>query len=104
MYSRRALVIVLLATAVAALTAAEPALAQCAMCRTAVGGSKAAAKLAESLNFAVIVLLIPPVLIFCAIFFAAFRSRRAKDARAAETGGGRLSRLLAQSRRRETHS
>jgi hypothetical protein len=55
------------------LALSSPALSQCAMCKTAVTGSPEAKKLAESLNFAIIVLLVPPVMIFCGIFFAAFR-------------------------------
>lgn len=52
------------------------AMAQCAMCKNAVTGSPSAAKLSESLNTAIIVLLIPPVLIFCGIFLLAYRYRR----------------------------
>ncbi|HKR02034.1 MAG TPA: hypothetical protein VJT09_15245 [Pyrinomonadaceae bacterium] len=51
----------------------SPAFSQCAMCKTALTGSPEARKLAESLNFAIIVLLIPPVLMFCGFFFALFR-------------------------------
>lgn len=54
------------------------ALAQCAMCKNAVAGSPSASRLSESLNFAIIVLLIPPVLIFCGIFFVAYRHRQAR--------------------------
>jgi heme/copper-type cytochrome/quinol oxidase subunit 2 len=60
-----------------------PALAQCAMCKTAVTNSPEAARLSESLNFAIIILLIPPVLIFCGMFVLAYRYRRA---RGVETG------------------
>ena len=55
------------------------ALAQCAMCKNAVTGSPEAAKLSESLNFAIIILLIPPVLIFCGIFLLAFRYRKSRE-------------------------
>jgi amino acid transporter len=55
-----------------------PAFAQCAMCKTAVTGSPEAAKLSQSLNFAVLILLIPPVLIFCGIFVLAYRYRKAR--------------------------
>jgi hypothetical protein len=55
------------------------ALAQCAMCRTGVASSPEAAKLAESLNLAIIVLLIPPVLIFCGIFYAVLRQRKPRE-------------------------
>lgn len=69
------------ASAIAALLAQsiQPALAQCALCRTAVAGSPEAAKLAESLNFAILILLIPPVLIFCGIFYIALRQRKARE-------------------------
>src|SRR5215212_9633890 len=55
-----------------------PALAQCAMCKNAVTGSPEAARLSQSLNFAVLVLLIPPVLIFCGIFVMAYRYRKSR--------------------------
>lgn len=60
-----------------------PAMAQCALCKTAVTNSPEAARLSESLNFAIIILLIPPVLIFCGMFVLAYRYRRA---RGVETG------------------
>lgn len=53
-------------------------MAQCAMCKTAVTGSPEAGKLSQSLNTAVIVLLIPPVLIFCGMFVLAYRHRKAR--------------------------
>jgi hypothetical protein len=62
-----------------------PVAAQCAMCKNAVTGSPEAARLSESLNFAIIVLLIPPVLIFCGIFLLAFKYRKAR-ATALEVG------------------
>jgi hypothetical protein len=58
-----------------------PVLAQCALCKNAVTGSPDAAKLSESLNFAIIILLIPPVLIFCGIFVVAFRYRKSREAK-----------------------
>ena len=48
------------------------------MCKNAVTGSPEAAKLSASLNFAIIILLIPPVVIFCGIFFLAFRYRKSR--------------------------
>lgn len=54
------------------------AMAQCAMCKNSVAGSPSATKLSESLNFAIIILLIPPVLIFCGIFFVAYRHRKTR--------------------------
>lgn len=55
-----------------------PVWAQCAMCRAAFNGANGAA-LAKSMNRGIIVLLIPPVAIFCAIFITAIKYR--KDAR-----------------------
>lgn len=52
------------------------ATAQCALCKSAISGSPDAAKLASNLNLAILVLLIPPVLIFCGIFFAVFKYRK----------------------------
>ena len=64
----------------AILVFASSALAQCAMCKNSVAGSPSAARLSESLNSAIIILLIPPVLIFCGIFFVAYRHRKARGA------------------------
>jgi hypothetical protein len=47
------------------------ALAQCALCRTALQDSGAAT--ARTLNLAILVLLIPPVAIFCTIFAVAYK-------------------------------
>jgi Na+-driven multidrug efflux pump len=46
---------------------AVPADAQCAMCRAVLKGSHDP-KLMRNLNIGVVVLLIPPVTIFCSIF------------------------------------
>lgn len=53
------------------------ALAQCAMCRAALGNSTEAAKASSSMNLAVLVLLVPPVALFCAFFIVAYRLRKA---------------------------
>src|ERR1051325_1710131 len=57
----------------AALTAvsSSAALAQCAMCRAAVASSADSAARASGMNLAVMVLLIPPLAMFCAFFVAA---------------------------------
>ena len=52
-------------------------LAQCAMCRAAIGNSAEAAAAANGMNLAVLVLLIPPVGLFCAFFIIAYRYRKA---------------------------
>jgi hypothetical protein len=64
------------------------AFAQCAMCRASVqAGANASANpqaVADTLNLAVLVLLIPPVLIFSALFLALLRYRRGTDERDAK--------------------
>ena len=82
-----------------------PALAQCAMCKNAVTGSPEAARLSQSLNFAILILLIPPVLIFCGIFFVAYRYRKSRGAAEgqslSEDGGGLEGGLASSARRRK---
>ena len=53
------------------------ALAQCALCRTAAENSDGAASAASAFNFAVLLLLTPPVIIFCAVFYLAYKHRDA---------------------------
>ncbi|HEX8847883.1 MAG TPA: hypothetical protein VF791_24795 [Pyrinomonadaceae bacterium] len=50
--------------------------AQCSLCRSALSGSPTGVRLSKSLNLAILVLLIPPVMIFCGIFLAAFKYRK----------------------------
>ena len=45
---------------------ADAAVAQCSMCRTALAGSNSA--FVRNFNIGVLVLLVPPVTIFCSIF------------------------------------
>jgi hypothetical protein len=52
---------------------ADSAAAQCAMCRASFTGNPA---FARNLNLGVLVLLVPPVTMFCAIFVVAFRHRK----------------------------
>ncbi len=61
--------------AVAALFAlcSESAPAQCVMCRASIGSNSA---FARNLNIGVLVLLVPPVSMFCTIFVLAYRHRR----------------------------
>ena len=51
------------------LALANSALGQCSMCRTSLAGSNNALFI-RNFNIAVLVLLVPPVTIFCSIFFA----------------------------------
>ena len=66
---------VVTAIAVASLVAlfSESALAQCVMCRASIGGNNS---FVRNLNIGVLVLLVPPVSIFCTIFILAFRHRK----------------------------
>ena len=78
--SRHLWLVLVACVAVAILLAAgQTVSAQCAMCRSAIAGAPEAAKLSSRLNLAVLVLLIPPVLIFCGIFYAAFRQLKSRD-------------------------
>ena len=81
MFARRHLWLALAALAAAAiLLAAGPTVsAQCSLCRSALAGAPEAAKLSARLNLAVLVLLIPPVAIFCGIFYAVFRQRKSRE-------------------------
>ena len=67
------------ALGLAALAAAWPetALAQCPLCRSAV--QNAGEQTARTLNLAIVVLLVPPVSIFCAIFAVVYRKAREGD-------------------------
>lgn len=57
------------------LVAADPAFAQCAMCKTAIENSTDAAAASKGLNLAALVLLIPPVSIFAGLFGVFYRYR-----------------------------
>jgi heme/copper-type cytochrome/quinol oxidase subunit 2 len=65
------------ALVLAALAAAWPgaALAQCPLCRSALQNDQTA----RTMDFAIIVLLIPPVSIFCAIFAVVYRKAKKGD-------------------------
>jgi hypothetical protein len=67
------------ALALAALAALQPAsaLAQCPMCRTALDHGGGAA--ARTLNIGIVVLLVPPVAIFCSIFAVAYKRVKGED-------------------------
>lgn len=53
------------------------ATAQCPLCRSAL--QQAGDTTARTMNLAILVLLIPPVSIFCTIFAVAYRKRRGED-------------------------
>jgi len=67
------------ALGLAALAAAWPetAHAQCPLCRSAL--QNAGDQTARTLNLAIVVLLIPPVSIFCAIFAVVYRRAKGDD-------------------------
>jgi len=52
---------------------ANPTLAQCAMCRASIGSNSS---FLRNFNISVLVLLVPPVSIFCTIFVVAMRHRK----------------------------
>ena len=68
-----------------ALWASQPlnALAQCSMCKATVRGAASASPsaVADTLNLAVLVLLIPPVIIFSAFFLLLARYKGGTDDR-----------------------
>lgn len=57
------------------LATADPAFAQCAMCKTAIENSTDAVAASKGLNLAALVLLIPPVAIFAGLFGVFYRYR-----------------------------
>lgn len=57
------------------LVAADPAFAQCAMCKAAIENSTDAVAASKGLNLAALVLLIPPVSIFAGLFGVFYRYR-----------------------------
>ena len=56
------------------LGAAVPALAQCAMCKASASGLDAES--ARQLNIAVVMMVSPPVAIFCAFIYLTYKHRR----------------------------
>lgn len=67
--------ILILIAAACVLLAAESTLAQCAMCRASIGANSS---FIRNFNIGVLVLLVPPVSIFCTIFIVAFRHRKSE--------------------------
>lgn len=73
---RRFVIIGLILAVIAVL--ATSALGQCSMCRTSLAGSNNALFI-RNFNIGVLVLLIPPVTIFCSIFVVLKRYRNDRD-------------------------
>jgi hypothetical protein len=67
------IVVVLLATS------ADSAVAQCAMCKESLANSTEAAAAAKNFNLAILVLLVPPVLMFAGLFGMIYRSAKSKE-------------------------
>lgn len=67
----------LLALAAAAIFFAPDALAQCAMCKASAANLDSIS--ARQLNISTLILLCPPVAIFCAIFVIAYKHRNPPD-------------------------
>jgi hypothetical protein len=71
------LILVLVVAIAAVLLVCGPVEAQCSMCRTALSNSNSA--FVRNFNIGVLVLLIPPVTIFCGIFVALKRYRAPRE-------------------------
>jgi len=78
------LVLLCVAAAIGVLLVASTASAQCAMCRTALAGSNNAFFI-RNFNIGVLVLLVPPVTMFCSIFVVLKRYHR-EDQRPDDSG------------------
>ncbi len=76
----RALFGLLAAAFVVLVFLSSPASAQCPLCRLAVENSSQASLMGRGLNLGILVLLVPPVSIFCSIFFLAFKQRKIRKA------------------------
>jgi len=71
--------LVVIAAVGVVLLAAQPGLAQCAMCKAALEASTDAAAASKGLNLAALVLLIPPVSIFAGLFGLFYRLRNVQE-------------------------
>jgi len=67
--------VLILALCLATLAAAEPALAQCALCKTVLTNSREGQAIARQFNHAILILLFAPYLVFGSLAAFAFRSR-----------------------------
>jgi hypothetical protein len=76
-FNYRTLLLVLVAL-VAVVMLNTPAFGQCSMCRSALAGSSNALFI-RNFNIGVLVLLVPPVTIFCSIFVVLKRYKRADE-------------------------
>jgi len=74
-WNLKKLVLLSVVVTMASLLIASPASAQCAMCRAALAGSNNAFFI-RNFNIGVLVLLVPPVTMFCSIFVVLKRYHR----------------------------
>ena len=56
-----------------------PAIAQCPLCKLAIENSTQGQAMGRGLNTGILVLLVPPVAVFCSIFVLAIKHRRAPE-------------------------
>ncbi len=75
--------LVVIGAMVAVLVLGTSAFGQCSMCRAALAGSNNALFI-RNFNIGVLVLLVPPVTIFCSIFVALKRYKATDDAQQSE--------------------
>jgi hypothetical protein len=71
--------IALAALAVLCVPWGSSVMAQCAMCRAGIAGGSNGSAFTKSFNAAVLVLLAPPVTIFCSIFIVAYKHRKSRQ-------------------------
>ena len=75
--TKRKLILLSALVAAGATLFAPDALAQCAMCKASAANLDSVS--ARTLNLATLILLCPPVAIFCAIFVIAYKHRNTDD-------------------------
>jgi len=79
--------LLIVAAGVAVLLLSTSTFGQCAMCRAALAGSNNALFI-RNFNIGVLVLLVPPVSIFCSIFFALKRYKTTDDKSSDDSDNG----------------
>ena len=84
-WSKTRVVLLIIAAMTAAVMLSAPAFGQCSMCRAALAGSNNALFI-KNFNIGVLVLLVPPVTIFCTIFVALRRYKAADDEKTEKDG------------------
>jgi hypothetical protein len=74
----RKVILIIVTAIVAVFMLSTPAFGQCSMCKTALTGANNAL-FVRNFNIGVLVLLVPPVTIFCSIFVVLKRYRNSDD-------------------------